>query len=132
VQYLSKRPISGASRTDHLCSPWVDERVWPSYVAAASLLILILKAIWISSPLKRLRGQDARNELEVESSTNSGYIAKRGGVIIFLFKLVRLLGVLALFSLTLVTAVRYRWRASDIALVATLVRPVNLHVTWRI
>ena len=108
-------------RLSNYRSPWLDERVWPAYVAAASLLSLGIHLLSTSKLLRTLHGVNATRGPEVESKT-SGYIAKRGGIVIFLFKFTRSLGVIALFGLTLFTAVSYGWRASDIALVSTSVR----------
>lgn len=102
-------------------SIWLDEQVFPSYVAAASLFILLLHAAWVSKPLKKLRGLHATDDYErVEAS--KGYIDRIGGTTIFVFKFARLDGVLALLALMVYCALQSGWSSQSIALVATVVR----------
>ena len=58
---------------------------------------------------------------DVGTTTAAGFFAQRGGVVIFLFKIARLGGVLALLGLSVFAAIRHAWKVFDLALVATLV-----------
>ncbi|EKM56946.1 uncharacterized protein PHACADRAFT_172648 [Phanerochaete carnosa HHB-10118-sp] len=77
---------------------WFDERVFPSYVAAISLLALLTHAIWASRLVRNLGRRNAPEQPLAEGSVNC-----RGETVISLFKLARLSGVLALFGLAVLS-----------------------------
>ncbi|EKM56938.1 uncharacterized protein PHACADRAFT_208107 [Phanerochaete carnosa HHB-10118-sp] len=85
---------------------WLDRRVFPSYVAAASLLVLVARSIWNSQPSRRLVGINAP-KFEAPSADSEGFLARRGGAVIVIFKLARLAGVLALLVFTLLSAAKF-------------------------
>ena len=100
---------------------WFDERIFPSYIAIASLIILFLQGLWASKPVKLLRGVDTDDAPELPKSSR-GFVEKRGGIIIVAFKVARLAGVVALLQLSAITAIKHGFRLWDLALAGTLVR----------
>ncbi|GJE86639.1 multidrug resistance-associated ABC transporter [Phanerochaete sordida] len=81
---------------------WLDERIFPCYVATVSLLTLIASDLFgsVFSPEVHKRVKD---ELEAPS-TSCGFIVRRGGGVIFAFKLARLASVFTLLALTVIGA----------------------------
>ena len=96
----------------------------PLYVAAASLLGLLLHATWVSGPVQKLRGLHATKEAE-SAEPSKGFIASVGGTTIFVFKFLRLDGVFALLALLVYSGIRNGWTLVDIATVAALVRTLS-------
>ena len=98
-------------------------------MAAASLVTLLLRAIWVSKPFKRLRGFHEPNDSEhVESA--KGFIDRVGGTTIFVLKFARLDGVLALLALMVYSGIRDGWSCSNVALAATMVRLAIFFLSW--
>lgn len=93
-------------------SPWFDERIFPAYVVAVSILSLIIRAVVTSKPVQRLRAKRSsstviESNLSVDSVVSSESrsvwlrakeaIKALGGPTIFTFKVVRLALVVALW-----------------------------------
>jgi hypothetical protein len=98
-------------------SLWRDERVFPAYVAAASVLLLVLRVIASFAPIKRLfrKRQAKDDELPPASEPQLGagvgsalraHVAAHGGLTIYAYKLARFVTVLALLVLYVVNFVR--------------------------
>lgn len=120
VKRASARRRELADR-DHDLSIWLDERVFPTYAAAASILVLALRAVWNTQALRK-RASNATNGSTYAQTRSASFLDRVGGPTIFFFKIARLLGTLALFGLTLLTAVHGGWKWVDVTAVATLVR----------
>ena len=84
------------------------------------MLVLLIHKIWVSKLVKNLRGVKL-DEVPEGIMPERGFFDQRGGVVIFLFKIARLGGVLALLGLSVFAAIRHAWKVFDLALVATLV-----------
>ena len=68
---------------------------------------------------KAVRGS---SEDHIGAKSGHAFLGNRGGIVIFLFKLIRLLGTLSLLVLYTVTALKQKLPWVDVALVAALVR----------
>lgn len=102
-----------------MCSLWLDERILPSYIATASLFILLVRGVWVSRPVRILRGVNTDHKLlELERGKHE----QKHGIVIAAFKVARLAGVLVLLGVSAVTAINYGLKWLDLALVGTLVR----------
>ncbi|KIP05211.1 hypothetical protein PHLGIDRAFT_534835 [Phlebiopsis gigantea 11061_1 CR5-6] len=98
---------------------WLDERFIPSYVAAASLVILLSHAVWSSKPIQILRGVRVEEHQEHERSWK-GFLLERGGITIWAFKIIRLACILGVFWLWQVDLMQPEWAAPDTFVVASL------------
>lgn len=87
-------------------------------------MLLLLQGLWVSGPVKKLRGVQGAEE--PERADSKGFVERAGGTTIFVFKFVRLDGVLALFGLFVFSAIRNGWALVDIASVLALVRDLCL------
>ncbi|KAI0685987.1 hypothetical protein BC835DRAFT_1420713 [Cytidiella melzeri] len=97
-----------------------------SYVAAASLLALSLQAAVYSKFVQRVLFKNGEEKLEDAIVEQASWLSKKGGPVIFAFKLARLLTITTLFSFTTVTAVHVGWSWYSVASVITLVYAVVL------
>ncbi|KAI0703637.1 hypothetical protein BC835DRAFT_1262769 [Cytidiella melzeri] len=100
---------------------WQDERIFPAYVAAASLLALILQAILSSNCVQRVLLKRGEVSEDAVAEQGTSWLSKKGGPVIFVFKLVRLLTVITLAILTTVTTVHVGWSWYSVANVLALV-----------
>lgn len=98
------------------CSPWLDERIFPCYVATASLFVLLVHGVWVSKPAKVLRGIDTNEDVKCEEP------GQTNGIVVGVFKIARLVGVLALLGLSTVTGIKHGLKWIDLALIGTSVR----------
>ncbi|KAH9019331.1 hypothetical protein EDB83DRAFT_2528201 [Lactarius deliciosus] len=93
---------------------WTHPLLIPSYLALLSIFVLSVQAIFSSSPVRRLRGEDVPAAATCaesgvnESATQTGFVSavkdhveKSGGSIIFIFHVSRLLVVLTLLGLAI-------------------------------
>lgn len=95
---------------------WLDERILPLYVATASLLMLLVRELWTSKPVKTLR----RIEMDKKTEPLVCFLDRKGGITIALFKITRLASILVLLCISAVTAIK-QLRLWDLALVVALV-----------
>ncbi|KAH8977506.1 hypothetical protein EDB92DRAFT_772241 [Lactarius akahatsu] len=118
-------PIDEALAQEVL-SFWTHPLLIPSYLALFSIVVLLAQAIFSSTPVRRLRGEDApviatRGESRVTASaTRTGFVSavkdhveKSGGSIIFLFQVLRLVVVLTLLGLAIFSVVREESRRHE-------------------
>ncbi|KAH8986094.1 hypothetical protein EDB92DRAFT_1949372 [Lactarius akahatsu] len=98
---------------------WAHPLLIPSYLALFSVVVLLAQAIFSSTPVRRLRGEDApaiatRGSSRVTASaTRTGFVSavkdhveKSGGSIIFFFQVLRLIFVLTLLGLAIFSIVQ--------------------------
>lgn len=122
---------------------WSDSLALPLYVVTASVVVLVSQLLWHSSPGLKLRAtwfKSVPEEPEYAPETHSiaAHIENHGGRSIFVFKAARLVGCLALLSLSLVSLVlekedeqetegfAHPRRSRQAALCATYVRVLSL------
>ncbi|KAI9453008.1 hypothetical protein BJY52DRAFT_1225808 [Lactarius psammicola] len=107
---LAPIDVDALAQNDFLL--WTHTLFIPSYFALLSILILFAQAIYSSSPVRRLRGEDVqvattRDDPGIAASaTRTGFLSavkdhveKSGGSTIFLFQVSRFLVVLTLLGL---------------------------------
>lgn len=102
---------------------WQDERFYPAYLAAASLVTLGLQGVYSSKLVQRLLFKSEDEDADPEPEVT--WLSKRGGAVIFAYKFLRLLTLVTLLSLTIVSASHVGWSWFNIAGVLTLVRPTR-------
>ncbi|KIP05213.1 hypothetical protein PHLGIDRAFT_534841, partial [Phlebiopsis gigantea 11061_1 CR5-6] len=103
-------------------SIWLDERAVPSVVAMASLLTLLARGVW---PSKSLRGLSPDRDRENEV-LGGHFLTSRGGMTILIFKVTRLVAVMALFCLWGIAAIKNERDQPNIALLMTILYAVLL------
>ena len=129
---------------------FADTLVFPGYAAGASLLVLFGQLLlqsegakWLYEKLTRSRDdldedEDVVEEVEAEDTGTleqehsyvvTRYTARYGGVVIFAFRVFRLLCTLALLSLSIVTAVLAA-RSKNASLATAVVPHVVLCLTY--
>ncbi|KAI0693031.1 hypothetical protein BC835DRAFT_1520746 [Cytidiella melzeri] len=109
-------------------SMWQDQRLFPAYVAGASLIVLSLHMLYGLKPGKfnsTIRNDEPQSTV---SRQGTSWLANRGGPIIFAFKTVRLIAVVTLCILATATAAHVKWSWYHIAIVSTLGYAVVLGV----
>ncbi|KAJ7497652.1 hypothetical protein FB451DRAFT_240230 [Mycena latifolia] len=89
-----------------MASLWSDTVFIPLYVGTASIVTLLLHLLWASKPVLKLRASYFKHvPLEPEDAPNihslAVHIEKDGGITIFAFKVARLVGCLALLSVSI-------------------------------
>ncbi len=99
-------------------SIWLDERILPAYVAAVSFLVLAIQAVVHTKPVQKLFKSTSQQDAQPQGT----WLSKRGGPVIFAFKLVRLAIVVAVFVVTLVSSFGSGWHWYSSVLASTLVR----------
>ena len=110
----------------HPIRAWKDERFFPAYVAAASVIVLVIQGILSTKSVQRLFGKRETSEEHVKIPEQpSSWFGKRGTATIFAFKFTRLLALLALFVLTVVSSAKVGWTWYNVALVLTSVSSVT-------
>ncbi|KAJ6594276.1 hypothetical protein B0H19DRAFT_1094788 [Mycena capillaripes] len=91
-----------------MASFWSDSLILPLYVGATSIVVLLFHVLWESRPGLKLRAHyfktvPAEPEYAPEPYSIAGHVEKHGGVTIFAFKTARLVGCLALLTLSIVS-----------------------------
>ncbi|KAF7797042.1 hypothetical protein EIP86_008234 [Pleurotus ostreatoroseus] len=120
--------------TRFVCSFWLDPRIYPAYVAALSVVWLVLHGIFTSKPVRKLRAaltsytppEDVKPTIPADLWERT--FGKTGSITIFVFKFVRLLATIALTVLVLYTAWKDGWTKFDMALGATLIYSLLLAI----
>ncbi|KAJ7680686.1 hypothetical protein DFH06DRAFT_1163946 [Mycena polygramma] len=90
-----------------MTSFWSDSLILPLYVAAGSIVILLLQVLWESRKGVELRAQYFKTVPKApeyhapEVYSLAGHVEKHGGPTIFAFKAARLMGCLVLLSLSI-------------------------------
>ena len=96
--------------------------LFPAYFAALSVILLVLHGVWLSKPVQKLLArarpsrkpaiEEATEVVVEEAPQHNGLIADlknhinaKGGPVIFFYKVLRLVGCLALVGLTIATLV---------------------------
>ncbi|KAJ7465185.1 hypothetical protein FB451DRAFT_1488697 [Mycena latifolia] len=93
-----------------MASLWSDTLFIPLYVGTASIVTLLLHLLWASKPVLKLRASYFKHvPLEPEDAPDTHslavHIEKHGGNAIFAFKVARLVGCLALLSVSIFSLV---------------------------
>lgn len=108
---------------------WKDERLFPTYVAAASVAVLGIQGILSTKLFRRLffkNTYESSNEQIAVQEQPTSWFGKRGTATIFTFKFTRLLALIALFALTVVSTADAGWKWHNVALVLTSVSTAAL------
>jgi hypothetical protein len=114
-------------------SVWKDSRMIISYIAALSLIVVVIQALLSTMSTNRLRthniGHQQRLDAPISNETQSirerlrQHVVNRGGGVIFAYQISRLDSAVIGFGLALATMLLeqdYSWES--IALISTLVR----------
>ncbi|KAL4243444.1 hypothetical protein ABKN59_001093 [Abortiporus biennis] len=87
-------------------SAWFDTSAIPAYAAVFSVIIFILH-ITVKCLRPKPNGNDMKAEVEEDVIASRGHIADLGGIVIFVFRITRLLFCLALFGLSFAMTLKF-------------------------